>query len=297
MGLGVHAVEAVLREHAFKAIKGRVLLVGRQTVYYSPQEIVTMLSEFGIDTRGTNPENIELDKNTIDWKAGFSGRQLITDRALFRLLRAQDIQALDHSAYEGAEVIHDLRYPLPAHLHEIADFLVDGSTLDNVFTPSITLQNYSKLLRPGGRLIAINAFSAHDTPYVIMPPLWYLDYFVINGFADARIYVIVFHEHKDNIFYVDLDHLQQAKRGMGRFRSPYHMVTVVFAEKGQNSTSDRLPNQQDYRSEEEWGVYCRNLAEMQKSTRPHLVRSHAPIFFEDFVGGHKFVKPDFTTSE
>jgi SAM-dependent methyltransferase len=293
MGLGLHAVEAIVREHAFKPVHGDVLLIGRQTVYYSPDEIVHLLSNFGVDTSGIDLDTIELDQNTVDWKVGFEGKKLITDRALFRLLGARNIQAIDHSAYENAEVIHDLRYPLPAHLHGIADFLVDGSTLDNVFTPSTTLQNYSRLLKPGGRLVAINAFSPYDTAYAIMPPLWYLDYFVMNKFTDARIYVLVYGDNKDNVFYVDLDFLRQAERGMGRFISPFHMVTVVFAEKGTDSTSDRMPNQQDYRSEEDWEIYRRHLATMLESQRPHLARSHASQFLMEVASGHRFINNQF----
>ena len=39
------------------------------------------------------------------------------------------------------------------------DFVVDGSTLDNTFNPAQTLRNFAELLRPGGRLLTINAFS------------------------------------------------------------------------------------------------------------------------------------------
>jgi hypothetical protein len=207
---------------------------------------------------------------------------------------AKSVRALDHSAYEGAEVIHDLCYPVPASLYGIADFIVDGSTLDNVFAPSVVLTNYAALLRPGGRLVAVNAFSPHDTAYAIMPPLWYLDYFVMNGFADCRVYVLVFDQDRDNVFYVDLQQLRSLKRRMGRFRSPFHMATIVVAEKGERSTTDRFPNQQDYRSDAEWETYLGNLDEMLRSSRHHLVRSRHPQFYTDPVGGHRFVDFDFS---
>jgi hypothetical protein len=297
MGLGVHAVEAIVREHAHKPICGSVLLIGRQTVYYSPDEILHLLFHFGIDKRDVDLSTIELDHDTVERKAGFERKALITDRALFRLLGLHNIRALDHTSYENADVIHDLRYPVPPYLREVADFIVDGSTLDNVFAPSVALKNYCELLKPGGRLLAINAFSTYDTPYAIMPPLWYLDYFVMNKFADAKIYVIVYREGKDNVFYVDLDFLQEHRRDMGRFLSPYHMVTVVFAEKGASATSDRLPIQQDYRSADDWEIFCRHLCEMQKSQRPHLVRSHHPRFVSDVVSGHYFIDSEFVPQQ
>ena len=293
MGLGRHAVEAIAREHMHRKVDGDVLMIGRQTVYFSGEDLLSVLREVGVDLKGVDPNTIEVDKETIDRRAKHASRALVSDRGLFRALGARSVLALDHSAYEGAEVIHDLRYPLPQALNGIADFIVDGSTLDNVFTPSVTLANYAALLRPGGRLIAINAFSAHDTPYAIMPPLWYVDYFVMNGFADCKVYIIAWDQNRDNVFYVDLDFLRSAKRQMGRFHSPFHMATLVMAERGEQATTDRLPNQQDYRSEAEWDIYLRNLDRMLTSKRHHLARSRHPQFYTDPVGGHRYVDSSF----
>jgi len=71
------------------------------------------------------------------------------------------------------------------------------------------------------------------------------------------------------------------------------MVTIVFAEKGENSTADRLPNQQDYRSPEEWSEYLANLDVMRQSTRHHLVRSRTERVFEPAVPSHPFIDGEF----
>ena len=296
MGMGKHLIEAVIREHRNKAITGDVLLIGRQTTYMSPDELLVSIREHGV-TVDADPGSIELDKTTVDRKLGYAER-LVSDAAPFKLFGARSVKALDHSPYEGADVIHDLRYPVPSHLHGIADFIVDGSTLDNVFTPSIVLQNYAKLLRPGGRLLMENAFSPHNTAYVMMPPLWYLDYFVMNKFADCKIYIVMFLEDKirsivDNVFWVDTDHLSRSRRRTDRFVSSHQMVTIVFAEKGENSTADRLPNQQDYRSAQEWEEYLANLAVIQQSKRHHLVRSRTEQIFDPPFAGHPFIDNEF----
>lgn len=294
MGLGIHMIEAVLREHLNRPITGDVLMVGRQTTYLSPEALLRTVREHGISVNA-EPRSIELDKSTIDRKQGYDS-QLVSDSALFKLLGARSVKALDHSPYEGAEVIHDLRYPAPASLHGIADFLIDGSTLDNVFTPSIVLQNYASLLRPGGRMLLVNAFSPHSTAYVIMPPLWYVDYFVMNKFVDCKVYVLMFIEDKtvlDNVFWVDLNYLYEAKRSMGRFISPHEMVTIVFAEKSDASTTERLPIQQDYRSPEGWIEYQASLNIMRHHPRHHLVRSRSAMVFRPTVPGHPFIDREF----
>src|SRR6185312_10673187 len=100
----------------------------------------------------------------------------------------------------GAEVIHDLTKPLPDHLKGIADFVIDGSTLDNTFNPALTIKNYADLLKPGGRLLTTNNCSNDHNPYVIIPPLWYLDYFLANGFADCKVYIGVCEPTRVNLF-------------------------------------------------------------------------------------------------
>jgi 2-polyprenyl-3-methyl-5-hydroxy-6-metoxy-1,4-benzoquinol methylase len=72
------------------------------------------------------------------------------------------VKAVDVSPYEGAEVIHDLNQPLPDRLRGTADFIVDGSVLDNVFDPATGLRNLTEMLRPGGRLLMSNAWNTRD---------------------------------------------------------------------------------------------------------------------------------------
>lgn len=301
MGLGSHMVEAIIREHSYRPIAGDVLTIGRQTVYVGPRRLLKLLASHGM-TVDVDPGSIELDQTTIDRKSGFA-HPLVADTALFGLLGARSVRALDHSPYEGAQVVHNLCLPLPSRLESITDFIVDGSTLDNVFAPSIVLQNYAKLLRPGGRLMMVNAFSAYDTAYVIMPPLWYLDYFVVNKFAACQVYVLMFVYSSegpdqsqqtvlDNVFWLDLDQLYEKQRGFNRFVSPHHMVTILLAEKGIDSTTDRLPNQQDYRGQQEWGEYQANLDAIRKQKRPHLVRSMSKQVFTP-VSGHPFIDSEY----
>lgn len=299
MGLGTHIIEAILREHQHKPITGDVLLIGRQTTYLTAEKLLLRFGEHGMKP-DVDPGSFEFDKSTIDRKYGDTER-LVSDSMIFKLLGARSVKALDHSAYEGAEVIHDLRRPVPTALHGIADFVVDGSTLDNVFTPSIVLQNYASLLRPGGRLLMENAFSAHNSAYVMMPPLWYVDYFVINRFADCKPYIVLYMEDEnkvmfDSAFYLDLDELARLGREMPRFVSPHQMVTIIFAEKGERSTVDRLPNQQDYRSADEWTEYHASLDVIRQSKRHHLLRTRSKKRgFMTSITGHPFIDWGFLT--
>lgn len=301
MGLGPPQIEALVREHKYRPIEGDVVLVGRQTVYFTPEGILSLLAEHGITTRGVAPEEIEIDHSTQSRRGGYEGQNLITDSAFFRLLGVKRTLALDQSPYEGAEIVHDLSRPIPEYLKNSADFIVDGSTLDNVFNPALALVNLVQLLRPRGRILSSNVFSNHAAPYTILTPLWFFDYFVMNKFLDCKLYILVYVKRPEtnkspgrNVFCINLDYLQRSDPLVSAFASPHVMGTVLVAEKGEDSTCDVFPVQQHYRSAADWISYKGNLASIQNSKRHHLVRSTDDITFFDVAGGHLFVAKDFT---
>ena len=88
-----------------------------------------------------------------------------------------------------------------------------------------------------------NMYSNNYAPYAILPPLWFLDYFVVNGFTDCKIYILVSPEFEDysdleaiynktDVFTIDLDCLSHPGRAVSPFVAPRVMVTIAFAEKG-----------------------------------------------------------------
>jgi hypothetical protein len=302
MGLGYHMVEALIRESQHRPIEGDVILIGRQTTVFTAQSILGLLREHGVDVEHLTEADIEIDRNTINRQLVFADQDLISDAALFRLLDVPKVLALDHSDYEGAEIIHDLNTPIPERLRECADFIVDGSTLDNVFDPAMVISNFAAMLRPGGRLITTNMYSNYYEPYVILPPLWYLDYFVYNAFADCKVYIVLSAEDvqsrvPDNAFTIDLDALLTPGRRVGAFTAPGIMATIVMAEKAVASTSNLKPAQQHYRSASDWKSYRNNLQKIQENQRHHLVRTRGDISFFDVKGGHFFMANDFTARD
>ena len=128
-----------------------------------------------------------------------------------------------------------------------------------------------------------------------MPPQTFLDYFVVNGFADCKVYILVYDRTALNVLYLDPRFLEREQRTMGRFVSPYHMASLVFAERGQGSTTRRTPIQQDYRSADQWAEYLANLAAMIRSPRPHLARSTANLFAQP-PGGNVLVDRQYQPS-
>lgn len=294
MGLGVDAIEAILKEHTYQPIDGDVLLIGNQTVYFTPESILNLMKKFNISSR-LELDEIEIDTNTVNRLKGFP-ENLIKDFSIFKMLGAKSVKALDHSDYEGAEIIHDLSKPLPSSLHGIADFIVDGSTLDNTFNPALTIKSFNELLKPGGRILMLNTWSNYAEPYMIIPPLWYLDYFTLNRFVDCKIYISVYMpEGISNTFCIDKElHLNSTfENYVSTFVSPFEMCSVVFAEKGKDSTSDSYPIQQQYRPELQRQIYRSLFEVIRNNPRPHVCRSRSPIALLDVKRGHLFMNQNF----
>jgi hypothetical protein len=305
MGLVPQIVEALLREHRYRRIEGDVLLIGRQAVYVDAPAMLSMMEEQGV-TRCDNNTEIEIDHFTTNRVELFGDTtRNISDRALFRLLGVPQIRVLDHSNYEGADLIHDLTNPIPAELRECADFILDGSTIDNVSDPGMTIRNLAAMLRPGGRLVTACSFSNHWEPYAILSPFWFLDFFVVNAFADCRVYICAgpFETEAEavpgrcNVFIPDHAALRDPERTVRTFSMRRAMMdTIVIAEKGPMSTSHIMPVQQHYRSDEDWRQYRSNLARMSASQRPHLMRSQVPIL-DRVPDGYLYIARDFTARD
>jgi SAM-dependent methyltransferase len=289
MRLSHEIVDAIIRERSHKPIVGDVLLIGHQSVALSTSEVLELLREHGIPARGD-----ECAAQQVERTPGQAGPPRIEDGKLLRILGADDVRTLVTTPAERGDITHQLGTPLPERLVGSADFIVDGGSLANRFDPAATIENYAALLRPGGRLIAINTLSNHFDPYTMPSPAWYLDYFVGNGFADCRVYVVVYRLHEPaNAFCVDIDCLLDPKREVRNFVSRYEMAVIAFAEKSVESTTHVRPAHAHQRPPLEWDRYRSNLERIKQNPRPHIVRSRGRMNYFDVRGGHLFMRRDY----
>src|SRR3984957_637018 len=247
MGLGGQAIDAIGREHAYRPIAGDVLFIGRQTVYFSPPDLARRLRDH---CGQVDEAAIEVDRTTVN--RNLTG-ELATDRSIFRALGLppERIKALDVSGYEGAEIIHDLNKPIAEGLRGCADFIVDGSTLDNVFDPATALRNYAELLRPGGRLLMVNAWDTREGAYTLSSPAWYFDFFALNGFADCKVYTSVAAGTAVNAWWLNPAFMRASAGGTTPSVASWrrHPFTLAFAEKGRDAEPLATPTQANYRGE------------------------------------------------
>lgn len=152
--------------------------------------------------------------------------------------------ALDVSDYEGAKYIADLNDPVK-DLFGIADFIFNGSCMDNLFNPAEATKNMSRLLRSGGRIVHIEMGCPKQTAYLMYSPAWFFDFYAINNYTDCKLYTCHFKEN-----YLDEWEIKNWQPFNEGKLVPYpegNFVNFVIAEKADNSTDDKMPIQGHYR--------------------------------------------------
>lgn len=161
MGLGAELAELIVREHLYRPLPDVVHTLGRLTTPFSYEQARKLIHRCGAAPIGVDRE---VDTSTLE--ARRSSEETITDTTFFRMLGAREVHAIDISDYEGAKIVWDLCRPVPENLECASDFIVGGSTLDNVFDPAQYLRNVARMLKPGGRFFDINHANNHRRPYV-----------------------------------------------------------------------------------------------------------------------------------
>jgi SAM-dependent methyltransferase len=245
MGIPSNLALLLLKEHNYAPFTGRLLSVGRQTVYLTKDEAFALIERYCGGIR--NDHFVQIDEQTRGSKNG----EFITDLSFYSLFSNIEYKALDISVYEGADIVWNLCEPLPEAMIEQYDVLINGSCLDNIFDPATAIKNMSRLLNPGGRIIHIERVSRIHHAYVAFSLSWFHDYYAINNFADCKVYLSLWDENSENPWDLYLyDPIIEDNEFFGQDQSydPLRQShAIVIAEKGPHSSWDRSPVQFQYR--------------------------------------------------
>jgi SAM-dependent methyltransferase len=272
MAIPFPLAEFICAEHRYRPLPQRVLLLGRQTVTFGADGLMRLARRFGLPL---DPATIERD-TTTSYARHRPNEEFVTDTSFFRMLGATEIDAIDHSEFEGANIIHDLSTPVPETLHGRFDFIFNGSVLDNIWDPAAVLRNVSRLAGNSGRVIHVETATPTPYSYVALSPSWYFDYYVANRWADCRVYiaavptlaeltsgrwaVMAFDpsaEARPNAFSPSLGN------SVG--------ISIVLAESGPGATAGASMAQSHYRSDADWVAFLDRVEPVRTSPRPiHL---------------------------
>jgi hypothetical protein len=170
----------LLDMHKQEPFTGTFLTIGRQTVPFTLSAAWNFLKDVGIEA--TQDIAVESD-DTVASKPGW-----INDRTFFKMFCSAKIESLDVSSYERASIIHNMNEPIPRKLRGIADFIFEGSSIDNIFNPAQAMMNIDLMLKPGGRIFMVNAGNVvpGDT-FVALGEEWYEGFLKANNYKGISV--------------------------------------------------------------------------------------------------------------
>ena len=279
MGINTQVLKILLAENSYQPLHGKVLLIGRSTVNVRHEEITKLFENFGLIPPDQTLSSAITKHQTKEY--------MVDDKILFKSLSSEidEVNVLDCSPYEGADLIADLNFPIAPELFGTYDFVYDSSVIDNLFNPGQAIINIHHLLKPGGRYLGINVASFFPGALVSCHPEWFHSFFAVNNYADVKVYVT-----------------EQTQDGHSRFEYPtrlfmyqpcftknpnynyleavtktngvYH--TIAVAEKGKNEAAIQFPMNLQYISSSS----AMNWAERdyKKTGRPILSPLDEKIF-------------------
>src|SRR5687768_16540043 len=126
MGFEKHAAGLLLKLHSDGVRFGRVLTLGHQGAYLELDEYCRVLERIGQPKVASVP--------------AFADDVLLA-------MGASQVEAMDFSAYEGAQILHDLNQPIPAEWHQRYDTVFDGGTLEHVFNFPTAIRNCMQMVK------------------------------------------------------------------------------------------------------------------------------------------------------
>jgi len=175
VGINRQVLKVLLAENERQQFTGNILLVGRSTVTLSDNCLRKLLP------KSSYLKLSKSDSITRHHSNGYS----VVDESLFVSISDQiaNIDVMDVSSYEGANILHDLNTDIPEHLEARYDLIYDSSVLDNIFSPSTGIKNIHKMLKSDGRYVGLNVASFYPGAMTAMHPEWFYGFFCINRYS------------------------------------------------------------------------------------------------------------------
>jgi SAM-dependent methyltransferase len=283
MGIDGLAARMILSEHRYRPIRGTVLTIGRQSVGLTAEDMNHLLTANGTPSRDYQ---YVVDEATL----GVSREKPnISQESFFGAFTDAKVISLDVSNYEGADIVCDLQGTIDKKHKGVADFIYNGSCLDNIFDPAAAMRNMSRLLKPDGRVYHYEQGNSHPTAYLKYSADWFMDFYALNEFHDCKVYVAdkpntlgvpliapqvaVTRRSEFDIIVYSYNRYVENAGGPGYDCSSIEAFTRYeihcIAEKSRTSTDDRTPIQKHYRVDKWHKKICQaSVARFFQSKRP-----------------------------
>ena len=176
MGVSLTEVRALCALKRSGELGDEILSLGRPEIYIPKHQLKALAMAY--DLGWSDADIAEVSSETYA-------------EPLLKLLGFRTIRSLDISAYQEADIIHDLNLPIPKHLEATTSFLYGNGTIEHIFDIATVLKNIVRLVKVGGTafiLTPANGQCGHGF-YQFSPEFFY-NFFSANGFDHTRVYIV-----------------------------------------------------------------------------------------------------------
>ena len=168
--------------------------------------------------------------------------------SFFNAIGSKKIDAIDFSNYEGANIIHDLNFPVSHELEEAYDIILDSGTLEHVFNYPVAILNCMKMIKVGGNIICIspaNNYFGHGF-YQFSPDLFFRLFSFENGFTNVNVILGIIGKGGDieNFYEVSDPEFVKSRVTLKNFKECFLFVSAKKVKS--ITTINKLPLQSDY---------------------------------------------------
>jgi hypothetical protein len=154
------------------------LTLGRQSCHITAAELGQLRRDYGIP-------DLALPERALD-NGGYA------DDLFHNYLGVKNLNVMDFSDYQGADVVHDLNVSIDQRLEGNFDVVVDGGTLEHIFNFPVAIANCMRMLKTGGSLFIFSMANNHCGHgfYQFSPELFFRIFQPENGFKIANVILV-----------------------------------------------------------------------------------------------------------
>jgi len=183
MGIPRGTARLLLDEAKRRPFSGRVLELGRMSVFFGDDELAGWAAEQRVELAAL--DRVELSHDPRLAEAG-----CLSDTSFFRRLGFGEVETLDVSDWEKPDLVWDLNRPVPEAWHGRYDCVFESGTIQHVFHIPQVLANVHHLLAPGGRVVHGQAPSHNhvDHGFWMFSPTLFHDYWSAAGYSIDAAY-------------------------------------------------------------------------------------------------------------
>jgi hypothetical protein len=185
MGLDTNGVKFLLSCKQKGVSFERTMMVGRQILNLELDELKACFDKFNKNISAEHLEKV------------YSGSDGYAEE-LLRYLGAKHIDSIDYSAYEGANILHDMNLPVEPILHKKFSTVLESGSLEHIFNFPVSIANCMNMVEVGGHFIIItpvNNIMGHGF-YQFSPEVFYRVVNPQNGFEVERMIIFEYAPHQ-----------------------------------------------------------------------------------------------------